>query len=181
MGTHIARHVRTPSLSLVLLCLLQSVFITTSDDADVENLLMFKDSLANPSNLRNWNSSVPPCQGNRANWMGLLCVRSQIWGLQLENMGLGGVVNLDILGQIPTLRIVSLMNNDFQGNIPEMDKSGELRALFLSNNRFSGDIPDNAFRGTRSLKNLFLSNNDFTGKIPSSLAKLPKLSVLDLG
>ncbi|GMI73100.1 pollen receptor like kinase 4 [Hibiscus trionum] len=183
MGTHIARHVRTPSLSLhlVLLSLLQSVFVSIGDDTDVENLLIFKDSLANPSNLRNWNASVTPCNGNQANWMGMLCVRNQIWGLQLENMGLGGSANLEILDDMPTLRIISLMNNNFEGQVPELKKLGQLKALYLSNNRFSGEIPDDAFRGTRSLKNLFLSNNGFTGKIPSSLATLPKLLVLNLG
>ncbi|KAL4369128.1 hypothetical protein GQ457_05G025540 [Hibiscus cannabinus] len=182
MGTHIARLVRTPNLSLlvVLLCLSQLVSMSVGDGSDIENLLMFKDSLANPSSLSNWNASVRPCDGDRANWIGVLCVGNRIWGLQLENMGLGGVVNIEVLDAMPTLRIISLMNNNFEGEIPEIKKLGELKALYLSNNRFSGDIPDNAFQDMRSLRNLFLANNVFTGKIPKSLTTLPKLSVLKL-
>ncbi|KAE8709158.1 Pollen receptor-like kinase 4 [Hibiscus syriacus] len=146
----------------------------------MENLLIFKDSLANPANLRNWNASVRPCNGDQANWMGVICVGNKIWGLQLENMGLGGKVNLEILDEMPTLRIIGLMNNNFEGRIPEMKKLGELKALYLSNNHFTGDIPGNAFQGTRSLKNLFLANNGLTGEIPSSLAELPNLLVLKL-
>ncbi|GMI86100.1 pollen receptor like kinase 4 [Hibiscus trionum] len=182
MGTHIARLVRTPNLSLliVLLSLLQFVFMSNGEDSDILNLLTFKDSLTNPSSLSNWNASVQPCNGDRANWIGVLCVGSKIWGLQLENMGLGGMVNIEILDAVPTLRIISLMNNNFEGEIPEIKKLGELKALYLSNNRFTGDIPDNAFQGMRSLRNLFLANNAFTGTIPTSLATLPKLSVVKL-
>ncbi|KAE8735660.1 Pollen receptor-like kinase 4 [Hibiscus syriacus] len=180
MGTNM--HVRTPNISLflLLLSLLQLLFFSAGDHTDMENLLIFKDSLANPANLRNWNASIRPCNGNEANWMGVICVGNKIWGLQLENMGLGGMVNLEILDEMPTLRIISLVNNNFEGRIPEMKKLGELKALYLSNNHFAGDIPDNAFQGTRSLKNLFLANNGLTGKIPLSLATLPKLLILKL-
>ncbi|KAE8655691.1 Pollen receptor-like kinase 4 [Hibiscus syriacus] len=182
MGTHIARHVRTPNVSLILLLLSlsQLLFFSTGDGTDMENLLIFKDSLENPANLRNWNASIRPCNGDQANWMGVICVGNKIWGLQLENMGLGGMVNLEILNEMPTLRIINLMNNNFEGRIPEMKKLGELKALYLSNNHFTGDIPDNAFQGSRSLKNLFLANNGLSGEIPSSLAALPNLVVLKL-
>ncbi|TYJ30325.1 hypothetical protein E1A91_A06G123100v1 [Gossypium mustelinum] len=181
MGTHIARLVRTPnpSLLLVLLSLLQLAFVSFGN-TDIENLLTFKDSLSSPSSLRNWNASITPCNGDIANWIGVLCLKNKIWGLQLESMGLGGLVNIEILDAMPTLRIISLMNNNFEGKIPEIKKLGELKALYLSNNRFTGDIPDNAFEGMRSLKNLFLANNAFTGKIPSSLATLPRLLVLKM-
>ncbi|XWS19216.1 hypothetical protein CRYUN_Cryun32bG0111800 [Craigia yunnanensis] len=181
MGAHIARLVRTPNPSLVLaLVSFLSLLLVSFGDTDTEILLTFKDSLANPSAVSNWNASIHPCQGDRANWIGVLCLKNKIWGLQLENMGLAGLVNIDILDTLRTLRTISLMNNNFEGTMPDIRKLGALKALYLSNNRFTGEIPDDAFQGMRSLKKVFLANNAFTGKIPSSLTTLPKLLILSL-
>ncbi|XWS11644.1 hypothetical protein CRYUN_Cryun37aG0016700 [Craigia yunnanensis] len=178
MGAHIARLVRTPNSSLVLaLVSLLSLAVVSFGDTDTEILLTFKDSLANPSALSNWNASIHPCHGDRANWIGVLCLKDKIWGLQLENMGLAGLVNIEILD---TLHTISLMNNNFGGTMPDLRKLGALKALYLSNNRFTGQIPDDAFKGMRSLKRVFLAYNAFTGKIPSSLMTLPKLLILRL-
>ncbi|XP_022724508.1 pollen receptor-like kinase 4 [Durio zibethinus] len=181
MGARIARLVRTPNPSLVLaLVSLLSLVVVSFGDTDTEILLTFKDSLANPSALSNWNASIHPCKGDRANWIGVLCLKNKIWGLQLENMGLAGLVNIEILDTLHTMRTISLMNNNFEGTMPDIRKLGALKALYLSNNRFTGEIPDDAFQGMRSLKRLFLANNAFTGKIPSSLTTLPKLIILRL-
>ena len=181
MGAHIARLVRTPNPSLVLaLVSVLSLLVLSFGDTDTEILLTFKDSLANPSGLSNWNASIHPCNGDRANWVGVICLKNTIWGLQLENMGLAGLVNIEILVALPSLRTISLMNNNFEGTMPDIRKLGALKALFLSNNRFKGEIPDDAFQGMRSLKKVFLANNAFTGKIPLSLTTLPKLMILKL-
>ncbi|XVF23298.1 hypothetical protein REPUB_Repub13aG0025100 [Reevesia pubescens] len=181
MGAHIARLVRTPNPSLLLsLFSLLSLVVVSFGDTDIENLITFKDSLANPSALSNWNASIQPCNGDRANWVGMLCIKNKIWGLQLENMGLAGLVNIEILDTLPTLRTISLMNNNFEGRMPNIRKLSAVKALYLSNNRFTGEIPDDAFQGMRSLKKLFLANNAFTGKIPLSLTTLPKLLILRL-
>ncbi|XWS20589.1 hypothetical protein CRYUN_Cryun31cG0115400 [Craigia yunnanensis] len=182
MGAHIAsRLVRTPNPSPVLaLVSLLSLVVVSFGDTDTEILLTFKDSLANPSGLSNWNASIHPCNGDRANWVGVLCLKNTIWGLQLENMGLAGLVNIEILVALPSLRTISLMNNNFEGTMPDIRKLGALKSLFLSNNRFNGEIPDDAFQGMRSLKKVFLANNAFTGKIPLSLTTLPKLMILKL-
>ncbi|XP_007023629.2 PREDICTED: pollen receptor-like kinase 4 [Theobroma cacao] len=181
MGAHIARLVRTPnpSLALALVSLLSLVAISYGD-TDMETLLTFKDSLANPSALSNWNASISPCHKDRANWIGVLCLNNTIWGLQLENMGLAGLVNIEILAALPNLRTISLMNNNFEGTMPDIRKLGALKALYLSNNRFAGQIPNDAFKGMRSLKKVFLANNAFTGTIPLSLTTLPKLVILRL-
>ncbi|GMI77424.1 pollen receptor like kinase 4 [Hibiscus trionum] len=149
-------------------------------DADSEKLLEFRESLANHSSLSNWNASTSPCQGNKANWMGVICDEGKVWGLQLENMGLQGHVNVEILTALPTLRTLSLMNNHFEGAMFNVRKLSALKALYLSGNRFTGDIPDDAFKGMRSLKKVLLANNGFTGKIPSSLTTLPNLLMLRL-
>ncbi|XVF86254.1 hypothetical protein PTKIN_Ptkin18bG0025900 [Pterospermum kingtungense] len=182
MGAHTARCVRTPNPSLVLLLVFLSSLAVdiTFGDTDTEVLLTFKDSLANPAALSSWNASTRPCNGDRPNWVGVICVRNTIWGLQMENMGLAGLVNIEILVGLPSLRTISLMNNNFEGTMPDIRKLGALKALFLSNNRFQGEIPDDAFQGMRSLKKVYLADNSFTGKIPSSLTALPKLMILRL-
>ncbi|KAE8700583.1 Pollen receptor-like kinase 4 [Hibiscus syriacus] len=186
MGTHIARLVRmpNPSLFLALTVLLSSSLVvvhSAGDPKEIEPLLTFRDSFTDPSALSNWNASINPCTGEAANWIGVLCSENgKVLGLQLENMGLSGVVNIEILDPLEDLRTISLMNNNFEGKIPEMKKLSRLQALFLSNNHFSGEIPDDTFEGMKSLRKVFLANNIFSGKIPSSLTKLPKLAILKL-
>ncbi|KAB2007073.1 hypothetical protein ES319_D10G002200v1 [Gossypium barbadense] len=165
---------------IAILSLWSLGIVSLGDMGDTENLLKFKDSLANPSSLRNWNASTSPCKGSMANWIGVICVKNKIWGLQLENMNLRGLVNIQILDKLPTLRIISLMNNDFEGIMVNIRKLEALKALYLSNNRFHGEIPGDAFEGMRSLKKVFLANNVFSGKIPSSLRVLPNLVILRL-
>ncbi|KAK9031523.1 hypothetical protein V6N11_032897 [Hibiscus sabdariffa] len=157
-----------------------SLAMVSLGDRDGVILLEFRESLANHSSLSNWDASTSPCNGDKANWVGLICVEGEIWGLQLENMGLQGNVNVEILEALPMLRTLSLMNNNLQGAMFNVGKLGALKALYLSDNRFTGEIPDDAFQGLGSLKKLLLANNGFSGKIPSSLTVLPKLSMLRL-
>ncbi|KAE8688231.1 Kinase protein with adenine nucleotide alpha hydrolases-like domain, putative isoform 1 [Hibiscus syriacus] len=186
MSMHIARLVRMPNPSLFLAL---AVFLSSSlmvvhsagEPEEIEPLLTFRDSFTDPSALSNWNASINPCTGEAANWVGVLCsVNGKVLGLQLENMGLSGVVNIESLDPLENLRTLSLMNNNFEGKIPEMKKLNRLQALFLSNNHFSGEIPDDTFEGMKSLRKVFLANNLFSGKIPSSLTKMPKLAILKL-
>ncbi|GMI93182.1 pollen receptor like kinase 4 [Hibiscus trionum] len=164
----------------LLVAILPFVSLAMVRGTDSEILLEFRESLANHSALSNWNASTSPCDGDKSNWMGVICVEGEIWGLQLEYMGLQGDVNVEILGALPRLRTLSLMNNNLQGSMFNVRKLGALKALYLSDNRFTGDIPDDAFKGMGSLKKLLLANNGFTGKIPSSLTMLPKLLMLRL-
>ncbi|PPR88785.1 hypothetical protein GOBAR_AA31906 [Gossypium barbadense] len=184
MGTHIARLVRmpNPSLFLALVLFLSLVRYTcgAGGDTETESLLTFKDSLTIASSLNNWNASVPPCIGDIGNWVGVLCHDSKVIGLQLENMGLAGTVNIESLGALHELRSLSLMNNNFDGKLPDVKNLSMLKALYLSNNRFSGEISDEEFHGMLSLKRVFLANNAFTGKVPKSLTTLPKLAILKL-
>ncbi|KAH7865618.1 hypothetical protein Vadar_009021 [Vaccinium darrowii] len=200
MGAHAAPHVRATPLSttffltkterlidiiclnLIILFLLSSSTIADASDAGASDaLLKFKDGLSkNVDALGSWNNSTSPCSGNYANWIGVLCANGDIWGLQLENMGLTGDIDVDALLLLPDLRTLSFMNNNFDGDFPDFYKLGALKSLFLSNNQFSGPIPDNAFAGMASLKKLYLSHNAFTGNVPTSLAQLPKLIELRL-
>ncbi|XLR04920.1 hypothetical protein HN51_059799 [Arachis hypogaea] len=156
--------------------LLSMVFATLSRaDNDTQILLRFKNSLSDAGALQNWDESINICS-----WTGLLCKDDKLHGLKLENMGLSGTIDIDILSELSILNSFSVINNNFEGPMPEFKKLERLRGLFLSNNKFSGQIRDGAFDGMRRLKRVFLAENEFSGHIPSSLAQLPRLLDVDL-
>lgn len=148
--------------------------------SDTEILMKFKESLAHAKALDNWDPNVSPCEGNRGRWVGVICLNGNVRGLQLENMGLMGTIDVDSLVSLRHLRTLSFMNNTFAGPMPDIKKLSALKSLYLSYNHFTGEIPDDAFEGMSYLKKVFLSNNEFTGRIPSSLNALPRLLVLTL-
>ncbi|KAK7318044.1 hypothetical protein RJT34_02741 [Clitoria ternatea] len=156
--------------------------IASSGASDSELLLQVKESLQNYDTnvLSSWNMSTPPCKGRRTNWRGVLCYEGKVWGLKLEKMRLKGVVDIASLRGLPYLRTISFMNNEFEGEWPEIRKIVGLKSIYLSNNKFSGPIPTNAFVGMQWLKKVHLSNNKFTGSIPISLVFLPRLMELRL-
>ncbi|GKV20460.1 hypothetical protein SLEP1_g30583 [Rubroshorea leprosula] len=160
-------------LSAILLLLFQLPLSTSITEA--ETLLTFKSSISNNTALSSWDIKNPPCKGNSANWVGVLCIQDSVWGLQLENMGFTGTLNVSSLTNLPNLRTISFMNNRFDGPIPEIKKIPALKSVFLSRNRLSGEIPADSFTGMVWLKKLYLSQNQFTGAIPASLVSLPKL------
>ncbi|XP_057458100.1 pollen receptor-like kinase 1 [Lotus japonicus] len=155
---------------MLAICIVPSLGETTG-----QILMRFKNSLSNDNALSNWGD-----ESNLCNWAGLLCANQIFYGLRLENMGLGGKVDVDTLSELSNLMIFSVMINRFEGPLPEFKKLVGLRGLFLSNNNFSGEIPDDAFEGMENLKRVFMAENGLTGHIPKSLANLPRLSDLDL-
>ncbi|KAJ6433209.1 hypothetical protein OIU84_017004 [Salix udensis] len=192
MGAHAPSPVRVPPLysivnfqhkpSFVLVFVLVSLhFVASLGQTDSEILLKFKGSLTNASVLSDWSDKTTPCtKDNATNWVGVICVEGSLWGLQLENMGLAGKIDVETLKSLPDLKTFSIMNNNFDGPMPELKKIVALRSIYLSNNHFSGVIPPDAFDGMMKLKKLYLAQNEFTGAIPSSLAALPKILVLRL-
>ncbi|KAL6977909.1 actin-regulating kinase prk1 [Sarracenia purpurea var. burkii] len=166
---------------LILLFLFFLQIVTSFSNSDSESLLNFKQTLVNNNGvLSSWNSSLSPCSGDNENWVGIVCQQGRVWGIKLENMGLFGSINLEPLKDLPYLRTISFMNNNFDGGFPNLNKLGALKSVYLSNNRLSGEIEANAFDGTRSLKKIHLGNNQFVGLIPLSLTRLPKLVELRL-
>ncbi|KAM7490647.1 hypothetical protein LguiA_033568 [Lonicera macranthoides] len=166
----------------VLSILLTSVVVSSRGESEAKTLLKFKNSLSNNTALNGWDESISMCSGDtvKANWNGVICLDGKFFGLRLEGMGLSGRIDTDILAELPFLGAISLMNNNFEGPMPNINKLGGLRGFFISNNKFSGEIPSDAFSGTRSLKRVYLSNNEFKGKIPKSLGNLPKLAEVHL-
>ncbi|KAK9281026.1 hypothetical protein L1049_003918 [Liquidambar formosana] len=181
MGAHAAPCLRAPTPALLLVLLITSSCVFgVSAESESEILLKFKKSLGKETAMSNWNYLTSPCTGDKGNWVGVICFNGSVWGLQLENMGLVGIIDVDSLVSLPYLRTLSFMNNAFNGPMPNVKKLGALKSVFLSNNQFYGEISDDAFAGMGSLKKVYLANNRFSGKIPSSLAALPRLLELRL-
>ncbi|PIN07102.1 Serine/threonine protein kinase [Handroanthus impetiginosus] len=155
-------------------------FSVSLSESEADILVKFKESLENTGALSNWNNNISPCKGDDENWVGIFCWNGTVWGLQLENMGLGGTIDMEALTKLPNLRTMSFMNNNFEGPLPNLTLISGLKSIYLSNNKFSGEIPSNAFNGMLYLKKVHLANNQFSGPIPASLAGLPKLIELML-
>ncbi|KAE8671100.1 Detected protein of confused Function [Hibiscus syriacus] len=143
-------------------------------ERELESLLLLKKHFTNAGALRSWMPCSVPCNG-RTHWTGLLCYNGIVVDLNLKGMGLSGNIKVDALAEIKGLRSFSVVNNSFQGDIPELNRLVELRALYLSGNQFSGEIPPYYFSEMVSLKKVWLSDNKFTGSIPLSLGQLPHL------
>lgn len=170
-----------PFLFLFLLfCLVSFSGFVSSEDSQAGVLLKFKTSLENTDGLSSWNGSSRPCNGNLENWVGVMCENGSIWALKLENMGLKGSIDVGALMDLPGLRSLSLMNNNFEGPLPDLEQLGALKSLYLSNNKFSGEIGNEVFLKMLSLKKVHLAHNQFTGSIPQSLRFLPRLMELRL-
>ncbi|CAH9080133.1 unnamed protein product [Cuscuta epithymum] len=160
---------------LVLVIFLRFI-ATCYSKTEAEILVTFKASLENATSLSNWDPrGASPCTGGRPNWYGVLCIRDSVHGLNLNNRGLGGTIDVESLMGLKSFRVLGAMNNSFQGPLPNFKKLGSLKFLYLSRNNFSGEIPDDAFSGMQSLKKVHLAHNQFSGAIPSSLATSKRL------
>lgn len=109
-----------------------------------------------------------------------MCNKGLVAGIRLQNIPLGGTINVDALRELPGLRTVTFINNSLSGEFPEFNKLGALKALFITKNQFSGKLSDDFFAHMRSLKKVWLSDNKLEGKIPESLMKLTHLMELHL-
>ncbi|CAI8605794.1 unnamed protein product [Vicia faba] len=166
---------KTPYYCILTLFMLSTYFVPIFGDTNGQILIRFKSFLSNNNALSNWVD-----ESNLCNWAGLLCTNNNFYGLRLENMGLGGKIDVDTLLELTNFVSFSVMNNTFEGPMPEFKKLVKLRGLFLSNNKFSGEILVNGFEGMVNLKRVFLAGNEFNGHIPFSLTSLTRLLDLDL-
>ncbi|KAG5106421.1 hypothetical protein JHK82_043391 [Glycine max] len=135
--------------SFIISFTLLSFMIVMISASDTESLLKFRDSLENNNALlSSWNASIPPCSDDDASshWPHVQCYKGHVWGLKLESMRLKGVIDVQSLLDLPYLRTISLMNNDFDTAWPEINKVVGLKTIFLSNNKFSGRFRLRLFR-----------------------------------
>ncbi|CAA0818717.1 Pollen receptor-like kinase 1 [Striga hermonthica] len=166
---------------LLLTALLLLLPPSSQAESEAEILLKFKESLHNTGALSSWSpAGKPPCSDDHENWVGVLCQNNRVWGLQLENMGLDGTIDMTSLAQLPDLRALSFMGNSFDGPLPNITSISALRSIYLSNNRFDEEIHPNYFQGMQLLKKVYLANNKLSGPIPVSLVALPRLRELVL-
>ncbi|GLT56042.1 hypothetical protein SLA2020_291150 [Shorea laevis] len=162
---------------LFLIILSSSPFASSGPASDA--LLKLKQSFSNATALDSWKPGSDPC-GQQGKWKGVVCYNGVPRGVRLEGMGLSGKINVNALGDIKSLRFISLINNSFSGTIPEFNRLGSLRAIFLSGNKFSGQIVSDYFAKMEALRKVWLSENEFTGNIPVSLGQLSRLVELHL-
>lgn len=168
-------------ISLVVMTALTFLAVATHGANETEVLLKFKSLLSNTSAIDNWLGPSLPCNGNSSNWKGVRCNDDgTTFGLKLERMGLTGMIDIDSLLQLPNLRTLSFMYNNFDGPLPDVKKLTALKVLYLSYNRFNGEIRDDAFESMDALKVLHLARNEFSGPIPRSIVVLPRLQELSL-
>ncbi|KAI3840114.1 hypothetical protein MKX03_003570 [Papaver bracteatum] len=148
-------------------------------ETDQLSLLAIKDKIIDdPSGaLSSWNASS---QCN--NWTGITCSRrhpSRVTSLILESMGLVGSIS-PYIGNLSFLRVLSLYDNQFRGEIPqEVGHLSSLQIFWVGNNTLTGEIPRN-ISSCKNLMGLGIFSNDLVGGIPTELGSLFKLLTLSL-
>ncbi|CAN4097408.1 unnamed protein product [Withania somnifera] len=179
---HHQQHQHYQHLFVTMLLLAAFPVPAKSGNSEGEILLRFSKSLKKNGAIGNWNPNVPPCNKNndKSNWDNVICENGFVFGLQLENKGLSGTIDVDALRDLPNFRTISVMNNNFEGPLPTLSKLTGLKTAYFAKNKFSGQIENTVFEEMHWLKKLHLDNNQFTGKIPSVLGQLPKLTELRL-
>ncbi|OWM66797.1 pollen receptor-like kinase 4 [Punica granatum] len=162
--------------AFLMACLTICFPVVWSNLDESQVLIKFKNSLSDAeSALSGWTESTDPCS-----WVGVRCMKGNVSVLQLESMGLTGTIDMDSLSDLCSLRSLSVVNNSFDGLLPDIKKLVNLKNLYLARNQFSGKISDDAFEGMLTLKVVYLGQNQFTDEIPKSLVKLPRLVNLSL-
>ncbi|KAH9717533.1 putative receptor-like protein kinase [Citrus sinensis] len=166
------------------------------------------DSLSNASNLELLDLPSNQFKGKVSIDFSSL---KNLWLLNLEqnNLGTGTANDLDFvifLSNCSSLKVLSLSDNQFGGELPHSIANLSLKMIELSvgRNQISGTIPPgirnlvnlitftlevNQFHGTipdviselKNLQQLSVFNNFLRGGIPSGLGNLTKLGSLDLG
>ncbi|CAN8268172.1 unnamed protein product [Cochlearia groenlandica] len=129
--------------------------------------------------LRSWNNSASSTMVCSGGWAGIRCLRGQVIAIQLPWKGLGGTIS-EKIGQLQSLRKLSLHNNFISGSVPRsLGYLKRLRGVYLFNNRLTGSVPA-SLGNCPSLQNLDLSDNQLSGAIPVSLAETTRLYRLNL-
>nr|KJB72030.1 hypothetical protein B456_011G154100 [Gossypium raimondii] len=107
-----------------------------------------------------------------------ICNLSQLWVFNASFNKLSGSIP-SCLGNINTLCILDLQQNNFSSSIPDFGGATLLSTLQLNDNKLEGKLPRSLANCT-SLKILNLGNNTLHDTFPLWLGKLPRLMVLIL-
>ncbi|RDX77836.1 putative inactive receptor kinase, partial [Mucuna pruriens] len=151
-------------------------------NSDIDALLEFKKSIQNdPAGLvvNSWDSKSLDSDGCPQDWYGILCSEGSVISITLDNAGLVGEFNFLAISSLTMLRNLSVVNNQFTGDLLHIASMESLEYLDLSLNKFSGPLLSNFFQ-LRKLVYLNLSSNEFGGIVPIEFHKLEQLKYLDL-
>ncbi|KAL3616249.1 hypothetical protein CASFOL_039639 [Castilleja foliolosa] len=157
--------------------ILVALFPTAHSDltSDKNALLAFSASVPHGRRL-NWNPNSPVC----TSWTGINCAPDgqSVIGVRLPGIGLTGPIPNNTLGNLNSLRVLSLRSNSLNGSLPsDILSLPSLQYIFLQNNNFYGNIPISV---SPQLSVLDLSFNSLTGSIPLTFQNLTRLTALSL-
>ncbi|KAJ3684801.1 hypothetical protein LUZ61_013965 [Rhynchospora tenuis] len=147
---------------------------------DLDLLISFKNSLANPSLLSDWNHAKGVC-----NFPGVACKEGYVSSLIIRDLPLGAdfvSVSAHILS-LPNLESLSLHSINLTGSITVPAKcTVQLKKLDLSSNDLRGSVSDAASLAASypSVQSLNLSNNSIGQAFDHSYPFIPNLKMLDL-
>ncbi|CAI0447554.1 unnamed protein product [Linum tenue] len=109
----------------------------------------------------------------RSNWSA-----ASLKVLEVSSTNCFGKMLPDSIGNLKSLRVLSLDEVGFIGNVPSsICNLTSLTSLDLSHNSFSGEFP-HTVSNLVQLETLHIQYNNFTGHIPSSIFNLPNLQWL---
>ncbi|KAL3631348.1 hypothetical protein CASFOL_024332 [Castilleja foliolosa] len=148
----------------------------SSENPDSQTLLLFKSAVdPNDAVLTSWNSTSDPCTNS---WVGVSCIHNRVARLVLENMNLRGLLPHSLNG-LTQLRVLSLKQNGFSGQVPDLSSLTSLKLLFISHNNLSGEFPA-SLSSLYKLYRLDLSYNNFSGGLPLDINRMSHLLTLRL-
>ncbi|KAL3818831.1 hypothetical protein ACJIZ3_004736 [Penstemon smallii] len=153
---------------------------SSATENDSLQLISFKNSLPNPTQLPNWHPTTPPC-----NFTGVFCQGSKITSIDLSNYNLNSDFSkvATFLISLQNLETLVLKNANISGSITSVSCSTSLTSVDLSENAISGTLTDISWFGVCSgLERLNLSKNliDPFVKEPSRSSGVSSLQVLDV-
>ncbi|ONK69466.1 uncharacterized protein A4U43_C05F23240 [Asparagus officinalis] len=164
---------------ILCISLLLLIYSSTSEEDSIKrSLIAFLEKLS-PSNPRiaqdlRWNFSTNPCVDR---WRGIGCNNrnTSVRRIVLEDLELGGSIDASLLCKAKSLVVLSLQNDNLQGNLPpEISNCSQLTHIFLDRNRLSGNLPS-SLSSFNNLKKFDVSDNDFSGEVPKGLGKISGL------
>ncbi|XP_023742217.1 probable LRR receptor-like serine/threonine-protein kinase At3g47570 isoform X1 [Lactuca sativa] len=145
----------------------------TTEGSEIE----FLSSLTNCRKLRMLSFAKNPLNAFLPDSLGNLSTSLEVF--QAFECGIKGNIPSGI-GNLTSLRTLSLDMNELEGNIPAiLGKLENIGQLYLESNRLQGKIP-REFCLLKNMGELYLSNNRLSGNIPPCLGDIGSLAWLFL-
>lgn len=123
-----------------------------------------------------WSAAggIDPC-GLKSKWFGVSCENGKITSINLRSRSISGTLPSEI-GNLVSLRALSLQGNSFTGALPSFRKLAALQQIYLSDNNFTSIPVDTFFTGLTSLVAVSLDRNPFEDwVIPDDLSQSANL------